>query len=100
MSKTFNILAIDGGGIRGVFPAYIIQCIQERLGIDVYEYFDMIAGTSTGAIIAAGIACGKNPSKIVSLYKNNSKDIFGEKIESWWPSKLKQGMHSKYDNQK
>lgn len=94
----FNILSIDGGGIRGVFPAHTLQCIQERLGIDVFDYFDMIAGTSTGSIIAAGIACQKQPSEIVSLYRKHGAEIFGQKTKSWWPSKVKQGMHSKYEN--
>lgn len=94
----FKILSIDGGGIRGIFPAYILQCVQQRLGIDVFNYFDMIAGTSTGSIIAAGIACRKQPSEIVSLYRNHGAKIFDHKIKSWWPSWVKQGMHSKYEN--
>ncbi len=94
----FKILSIDGGGIRGIFPAHILQCVQERLGIDVFDYFDMIAGTSTGSIIAAGIACRKQPSEVVSLYRKHGAEIFGQKIKSWWPSRVKQGVHSKYEN--
>ncbi len=94
----FKILSIDGGGIRGIFPAHILQCVQERLGINVYEYFDMIAGTSTGSIIAAGIACQKQPSDVVSLYRKHGAEIFGQKTKSWWPSMVKQGVHSKYEN--
>ncbi len=96
--NAFKILSIDGGGIRGIYPAYILQCIQERLGINLYDYFDMIAGTSTGSIIAAGIACQKQPSEIVSLYQKHGADIFGQKIKSFWPSMFKQGAHSKYEN--
>ena len=96
--EIFKILSIDGGGIRGIFPAHILKCIQERLDIDVYDYFDMFAGTSTGSIIAAGIACRKHPSEIVSLYENCGADIFSQPIRSYWPSILKQGMHSKYEN--
>jgi len=97
-SNVFKILSIDGGGIRGVFPAHILQCVQERLGIDVFDYFDMIAGTSTGSIIAAGIACQKQPSEMVSLYQKHGADIFGQRKKSWWPSRIKQGVHSKYEN--
>ncbi len=97
-SNVFKILSIDGGGIRGIFPAHILQCVQERLGIDVFDYFDMIAGTSTGSIIAAGIACQKQPSEIVSLYQKHGSAIFGQKKKSWWPSWLRQGMHSEYEN--
>ena len=94
----FKILSVDGGGIRGIFPAHILQCVQERLGIDVFDYFDMIAGTSTGSIIAAGIACQKQPLELVSLYRKHGAEIFGQKTKSWWPSLVKQGMHSKYEN--
>lgn len=94
----FKILSIDGGGIRGIFPAHILQCVQERLDINVYEDFDMIAGTSTGSIIAAGIAFQKKPSEIVSLYSKHGAEIFGQKKHSWWPSRIKQGVHSKYEN--
>ncbi|MFC1684045.1 CBASS cGAMP-activated phospholipase [Pseudomonadota bacterium] len=94
----FKILSIDGGGIRGVFPAHILQCVQERLGIDVFDYFDMIAGTSTGSIVAAGIACRKQPSEIASLYRKHGAEIFGQEAKSWWPSRMKQGVHSKYNN--
>lgn len=98
ISNVFKILSIDGGGIRGIYPAHILQCVQERLGIDVFDYFDMIAGTSTGSIIAAGIACQKQPSEIVSLYQKHGAAIFGQTKKSWWPSRVKQGVHSKYEN--
>ncbi|HAB40022.1 MAG TPA: patatin [Rhodobacteraceae bacterium] len=97
--KTFNILAIDGGGIRGIFPAYILQCLQERIGVEANKAFNMFAGTSTGAIIAAGIACGKAPSEMVSLYQQHGHEIFGKAKRSFLPKKLKQGFHSKYCNQ-
>ncbi len=97
-NKVFRILSIDGGGIRGVFPAQILQCIQERLKIDVFDCFDMIAGTSTGSIIAAGVACQKQPSDIVSLYKSHGTDIFSQTISSCWPAKFKPGAHSIYEN--
>ncbi len=96
--KVFKILSIDGGGIRGIYPAHILQCVQERLGINVFDQFDMIAGTSTGSIIAAGIACQKQPSEIVALYRKNGSEIFGQKVKSLWPSIFKQGAHSKYEN--
>lgn len=96
--KTYNILTIDGGGVRGVYPAYIMQCLEERLGINAYDHFDMFAGTSTGSIIVAGIVSGKSPAEIVSLYKDKGEDIFSEKIFSYWPNFLKQAFHSKYKN--
>ena len=51
-----NILAIDGGGIRGIYSAYILQRINEEFNIKFHEVFDLITGTSTGAITAAALA--------------------------------------------
>lgn len=97
-TETFKILAIDGGGIRGVFPAYILACIQDKLDIDLYDNFDMIAGTSTGSIIASAIAIKKNPNDIVSLYKEKGAEIFGDPVKSCCPKFLKPLLHSKYKN--
>jgi len=56
------ILSIDGGGIRGIIPAKILVDLERRLKSkgkpkQLWEYFDLVAGTSTGAIIAAGLTC-------------------------------------------
>jgi len=80
MNKPFKILSIDGGGIRGVYPAHILQNIEERLHIDLYDSFDMIAGTSTGAIIAAGIATKIPAAYIVKMYKEHGSKIFKKKF--------------------
>ena len=93
----YKILSIDGGGIRGVVPAHILSRISKKLGIDIADHFDMIAGTSTGAIIAAGIACGKAPEQFVSLYKENGPNIFTG-VKSLWPEILKPMLHSRYCN--
>lgn len=83
---TFRILSIDGGGIRGVYPAHILKCIEEKLNINLLASFDMIAGTSTGAIIAAGVACDIRAKKMVDLYKHHGADIFKKK-KSYIPFK-------------
>ena len=50
-----RILTIDGGGIKGVFPAAFLAEIEDALeGEEVARYFDLVAGTSTGGIIALG----------------------------------------------
>ena len=53
--RVFTVLSIDGGGIRGVIPARLLQEIEERTGKPIAELFDMIGGTSTGAILGAGL---------------------------------------------
>lgn len=89
MGKPFRILSIDGGGIRGIYPAHVFRCIEERLQIDLYESFDMIAGTSTGAIIAAGVASGIPAADIVEMYREHGAGIFKRKRFYWPGKKLK-----------
>ena len=60
MNKTFKILSIDGGGIRGIFSAHILKRIEDEYNIKLKDHFDLIAGTSTGAIIAGSVAWGMN----------------------------------------
>lgn len=82
MAKSMKILAIDGGGIRGIIPAVILTDIQRRLGKDLWQSFDLIAGTSTGGIIALGIGTDCNqgqpyaPDELVKLYVDNGPAIF------------------------
>ena len=56
MARLTKILAIDGGGMRGVIPATVLMEIEKRTGKAVAELFDFIAGTSTGGILAVGLA--------------------------------------------
>jgi patatin-like phospholipase/acyl hydrolase len=53
----FRILSIDGGGVRGIIPARILQAIEEISGKPIYNLFDLIVGTSTGGLIALALAC-------------------------------------------
>jgi hypothetical protein len=93
----FRILSIDGGGIRGVVPAHIVHRIKETFGINPKDHFQMLAGTSTGSIIAAGLACGVAPEKIVSLYRAKGREIFCPKWSSWLGF-LAPVFHSRYNN--
>lgn len=93
----FKILSIDGGGIRGVFPAHVLKCISERLKISIVDNINLITGTSTGSIIAAAIACRIDPQKIISLYRDKGKMIFTPRT-SFLPRLLRSGFHSVYKN--
>ena len=80
--KSIKVLAIDGGGIRGIIPAVILDQLQRRLGKDLWQAFDLIAGTSTGGIIALGIGtqCKQggpySPAEMVKMYVDNGPAIF------------------------
>ena len=76
--RTFRILSIDGGGIRGVFPASFLEGLEKRYlrGRSVNDYFDLIAGTSTGGIIALGLAAGLDAVEIRDLYVERGCEIF------------------------
>jgi patatin-like phospholipase/acyl hydrolase len=96
MKETFLILSIDGGGIRGIFPALVLDCISQRLNINLNEYLDMIAGTSTGSIIASAIACKVSTNKILTLYEDFGKEIFTARKLSF--PLFKTIFRSKYSN--
>lgn len=96
--KPFRILSIDGGGIRGVYPAHILRCIEERHQINLFETFDMIAGTSTGSIIAAGVATGVATADIVAMYKKHGTGIFRKKWFFWLDKKLKSMFQPMFDS--
>ena len=72
----FKILCLDGGGARGYFTSYMIKRIEEKYNIKAYEYFDLIVGTSTGAIIAGGLGLGLDTEEIFEIYEKESKNIF------------------------
>ena len=74
----YRILAIDGGGSRGIIPATLLHCLQQDTGINPVEHFDLLAGTSTGGIICIALAAGISPGELVSLYLNRSAEIFSE----------------------
>lgn len=71
-----RILTIDGGGIKGVFPAALLAEIEDWLGEPIHDYFDLIAGTSTGGIIAIGLALGQTAGEMLQLYKEHGPAIF------------------------
>jgi patatin-like phospholipase/acyl hydrolase len=72
----FQILALDGGGIKGIFSAAILAFLEEDLGINITDCFDLITGTSTGGIIALGLGMGMRPKDIVDFYVSKGPEIF------------------------
>ena len=70
-----RILAIDGGGIRGIVPGVLLASLERATGRPVRESFDFVAGTSTGAIIAAGTAAAIPADRLVELYAHRSDEL-------------------------
>ena len=77
--KKFNVLTIDGGGIKGLRSLFIIKEIEDRMGMMSHEIFDLIAGTSTGGIIATMLALGYSADEVIELYMNHGPKIFEKK---------------------
>lgn len=72
----FQILALDGGGAKGLFSADILSHLEQDLNVSVTDHFDLIAGTSTGGIIALALGAGLSPSRIVELYRELTTGVF------------------------
>lgn len=82
--RPFRVLCIDGGGIRGIIPAVWLAKVEERLKElakrqrtqSLAESFDLICGTSTGAILAAAVAHGISMDQVLDLYTERGAQIF------------------------
>ena len=81
------LLSLDGGGLRGIIPAMVLAKLEAQTGRPAGETFAFIAGTSTGAIIAAGLAAGVPASEIVRLYAEGSARVIDE---NWWSWPVRQ----------
>ncbi|MBV8716760.1 MAG: patatin-like phospholipase family protein [Chloroflexi bacterium] len=92
MALPFKVLAVDGGGIRGIIPALILDEIEKRTKRPISDVFDMLSGTSTGGIIALGLTLpgpdgkpAKSAHDIVGLYEREGTTIF--------PTSLREVLH-------
>lgn len=83
--RPFKILSLDGGGIKGVYSAtFLNHCEKEFCnGSGLAEHFDMIAGTSTGGIIALGLGLGFSTNDILDFYREDGRAIFPPLPSSW-----------------
>ncbi|HTP00295.1 MAG TPA: patatin-like phospholipase family protein [Anaerolineales bacterium] len=79
-------IAIDGGGIRGVIVTRALSMLEKELGKPLHDVFRLTAGTSTGSIIAAGLACGLTASQLFDMYVQLGGDVFrrGVRTAFWY----------------
>ena len=94
----YKILTFDGGGIRGLVTLTLLKRLQQAVP-NIIQNADFLAGTSTGGIIALGLAAGKSVDDLIQLYQNNGADIFDD---SWLRDVVDLGTISgaKYDSAK
>ena len=69
------LLALDGGGIRGIIPVMALIKLEQTTGRPARETFAFVAGTSTGAIIAAALVAGNPAERILELYVTRSREV-------------------------
>jgi hypothetical protein len=87
--RPVRILAVDGGGIRGIVPATVLVELQRRLPRPIVDYFDVVAGTSTGGLVASAV-CAPGPAggprytpqQILEFYVRDCRQIFHR--SPWW----------------
>ncbi|HVJ17815.1 MAG TPA: patatin-like phospholipase family protein [Polyangiaceae bacterium] len=77
----YNVLCLDGGGIKGVITAVLLQrLVQNAGGQGFLEHVHFVAGTSTGGLIALAIAAGKSVAEIRALYGTKGPEIFADSL--------------------
>ena len=72
---SFSILALDGGGVRGIYGARLLSKIEEALGASIKDCLDLIASTSTGSILAGAAATAIPMTDIVELFEHETPRI-------------------------
>ncbi len=82
MTQAFRILALDGGGSLGVYTLGVLLEVEKMLGRPLSDVFDLVYGTSTGSIIAALVALGRDAESIRELYFDMAPDIMSKKMPS------------------
>lgn len=90
-----TILSVDGGGIRGIIPLACLVELEKKERRAASEIFDMVAGTSTGSIIAGGIALGLSARGLLALYRDLARKAF-QRLP-WWQVAFNLGNH-RYSN--
>ena len=95
----FRILSLDGGGIKGAYTASVLATLEEETGCRAVDHFDLIAGTSTGGILAIGLGLGFSARDLCDFYVNRGPSIFpstGRKRRWGW---LRQLLGPKHDHE-
>lgn len=88
-TRPYRVLALDGGGMRGLYTATLLQTLGNRFArsrgvgvLDIGKGFDLITGTSTGGILACGLVKGISMDQLVNLYREFGPKIFIDPMPS------------------
>ncbi len=81
--KPFQILAIDGGGLKGIFAAAALAELEKDFDCCIVDHFDLIAGTSTGGLIALGLGAGMTAAEVLDFYLQHERAIFPTGSMRW-----------------
>lgn len=96
--ERFRILSLDGGGIRGAYSASVLKEIEEGTGKRIVDYFDLVAGTSTGGIIAIALGLGLSATEILEFYRKRGPAIFPSTgVHQRVLAKLRRVVRSKFE---
>jgi hypothetical protein len=79
-----RILALDGGGVRGIITLHALRAMEGVLGQSCFQTFHGFAGTSTGAIIAGALAYGLSVDQLIDLYRERRQEIFSRTLSSYF----------------
>jgi len=96
--KAFRILCLDGGGIKGTFTAAVLAHWENTTGMSIVDHFDLIAGTSTGGILAIGLGLGLKAQSMLDFYMTEGPEIFPtDKLSSRLRHAFLHWLDSKFD---
>lgn len=82
--KPYRILAIDGGGVRGLIPAIWLARLEKELGQPLNRYFDLVVGTSTGSLLACAVANGTPMAETAQIYIDRAAQVFPQGDGRFW----------------
>jgi predicted acylesterase/phospholipase RssA len=78
--RRFQVLALSGGGYRGLYTAKVIADLEDMFGAQIATRFDLIAGTSVGGILALALALESPAARIVELFISHGAEIFAKRV--------------------
>lgn len=96
--KSFRILSLDGGGIKGAFTAAVLARLEAETGKKAVESFDLITGTSTGGILAIGLGLGHSAADLLNFYVERGPTIFPSTFVQTRLGRLRQFFRPKHSH--